>query len=172
MTHEEALLLREELRRVLRYARAAGCFVWCASPSHRAVIGARAGSQTKGGYWAIGYKRNQYYVHRLVWLFEHGEWPAAEIDHINGDPSDNRISNLRQATHQQNNHNRARNKTRTTPKGVDCQPSDMYPYRPWRARIKVGDRRITLGYFATPEEASSAYKAAAEKHFGEFARAA
>src|SRR5690554_7820021 len=46
-------------------------------------------------YRVIGLKGNLYKAHRLAWLYEYGQWPDGDIDHINQDTLDNRIDNLR-----------------------------------------------------------------------------
>jgi len=91
-------------------------------------------------------------------------WPL--VDHINRDGLDNQRHNLRQATQAQNLANRCGNLASTSPfKGV----SWCAPVRRWRARIHQGGREITLGTFASQEDAARAYDAAAIGLFGEFA---
>ena len=58
------------------------------------------------GYWDIGLDDKRFYAHQLAWLYVHGVWPKAEIDHINMDRADNRLVNLREATKAQNNFRR------------------------------------------------------------------
>jgi len=89
-----------------------------------------------------------------------------EIDHVNGDPLDNRKSNLRLCTHQQNCHNFRKYKGKSRYKGV-------YPIKgsiKWGSQLRCGDTCYTLGRFMAEEEAAHAYDTAARKHFGEFAR--
>jgi hypothetical protein len=98
----------------------------------------------------------------------YGEEPPV-VDHMDGDPTNDRLSNLRAATHVQN----ARNKraiNRTGLKGVGFR-GDGKREKPWIARIHVNGRQIALGYFRTKEEAHAAYMKAANDHFGQFARA-
>jgi hypothetical protein len=99
----------------------------------------------------------------------HGEIPKNQIDHVNGDKSDNRIENLRQATPTQNSCNvgkRARNKSGF--KGVSYEPKSKK--NPFIAQIQVGGKKVYLGCFQTAEVAHGAYvKASAELH-GTFAR--
>lgn len=85
-----------------------------------------------------------------------------EIDHINGDRTDNRKANLRLATKAQNAHNRKQHKGL---KGVQQQRAKYV------ARIKL-DKNTYLGSFDTADEAHAAYVAAANEHFGAYARAA
>ena len=105
-----------------------------------------------------------YQAHRLIWLMMTGEWPEHEVDHVNGDGADNRWLNLRAATRSQNSVNR-RYRNNTGYRGVRRLPNGNY-----RARIKTSNKRIELGTFATAEEAHEAYKRAAIKYHGPFAR--
>lgn len=89
------------------------------------------------------------------------------VDHINGDPLDNRRSNLRPATSSQNCINRARRKDNTSGyKGV----SWYSPSKKWKAQICVNRETTFLGYFDTPEEAYAAYCEAAKEKHGKYAR--
>ncbi|WP_395444039.1 HNH endonuclease signature motif containing protein [Caulobacter sp. UC70_42] len=106
-------------------------------------------------------------AHRLAWLLTHGEWPEHEIDHINGDRSDNRLVNLRPATRQQNMINRRMHKSnKLGVKGV-TQVKDRY-----RAQLWFNGEFVLNRTFATIEEASAAYQAKAQEVFGEWNRAA
>ena len=106
-------------------------------------------------------------LHRVIWALVYGEWPKIDVDHINCVRDDNRLSNLRLATRHQNLANTGVRKTNKLGiKGVHLHKApDTY-----RSIIRVRGQRIDLGLFKTPEAAGAAYKAAAEKYFGEFAR--
>jgi len=103
--------------------------------------------------------------YRVAYAMYYGTDPGAmQIDHIDGDKSNNRISNLRLATHEQNLYNQKVNSTNTSGyKGV------VQYYSRWRAYICINYKRINLGTFDTPEEAHKAYCEAADKHHGKFA---
>ena len=80
----------------------------------RAKDGKEVGYLNNLGYRQVAFEGRIYSVHRLVWTIHHGTSPDGEVDHINGDRSDNRLCNLRLATSAQNNQNRrlsSRNKT-------------------------------------------------------------
>ena len=132
-----------------------------------------AGKEAFSGCNGYGYRRGRifyqsYLAHRVIWAMWHGSWPAADIDHINLDRSDNRISNLRAATRSENNYNTGPKSNNTSGyKGVSLRKDNSK----WGAEIQVRGKRQRLGCFDTPEEAHAAYCAAAERLHGEFARA-
>jgi hypothetical protein len=165
ISRKEQILTQERLKEVVTYDPNTGVFVWKnARGSQRA--GAVAGGMTVDGHWRIKIDRNLYFAHRLAWLYAYGFFPDCEIDHKNCVASDNRLDNLRQATHSENNWNRpAYRNNRLGIKGVR-----RYSDNRFTAQIKVNGRKLNLGYFADAESASQAYQKAAEKYFGEFAR--
>jgi hypothetical protein len=116
----------------------------------RGPVGSRAGRHGRQQVHIDGVAR---YVHRLVWLYHHGTWPDGQIDHINGDKHDHRIENLRVATNAENAQNR-------NMRGVTFERRQRSSGRPWRARIMVDGKSISLGYFATEAEAMTEYQRA------------
>lgn len=98
-----------------------------------------------------------FYAHRVVWAMTTGEWPADEIDHINGEGGDNKPSNLRDVTHKQNLRNQRLRKTNTSGfNGVSFFKRDGT----WAASIGIEGRAVHLGYFPTAAEANAARLAA------------
>jgi hypothetical protein len=162
-------LTAEYLREVLDYDPETGVFRWRRAVARNTKAGQEAGVSypQKGGVMRrrIGVGYGRYLAHRLAWLYVHGEWPAGEIDHVNGDPLDNRIVNLRPATRSQQMLNRRVMNT-SGYKGV----SYWEARGKWRAQIRFNGRNKTLGYFLTVEEAAEAYLFAALEHHGDFAR--
>lgn len=130
----------------------------------RSLIGEHAGTIHPYGYRQIQILGYIYKEHRLAWLYVYGDMPE-EIDHKNGNRSDNRISNLRVVTRSQNNANSERPTGTAGLRGVTWFDRDQK----WKAQIKVGGRSKHLGYFDTVEEAHAVYLTAAEYHFGEHA---
>ena len=114
--------------------------------------------------WVLGY---QHLAHRLAWLYVHGKWPDNEIDHRNGDGTDNRLKNLRDATRGQNSTNSpAQKHSKTGLRDVHFHPKAGK----YRAQICKNLKITHLGYFETAEEAHRAYLAAAAVLHGEFVR--
>ncbi len=117
--------------------------------------------------WLVHLFGPAYLAHRLAWLYVHGEWPDCEVDHVNGNRSDNRISNLRLATPTQNRMNGARRRDNATGfRGVHFEPRR----KKYVAQLKIGTQRKYLGQFDTAEAAHAAYLEAAKEFYGDFAR--
>jgi len=159
-------LTQGRLKQLLHYDPLTGVFTR-RMPSGNAHVGDIAGWRMPINYWGINLSGRQYYAHRLAWLYVYGEWPRDQIDHINGNKTDNRIRNLREANDQQNRRNMGLPRTNTSGfKGVVWFRRDSR----WRAQIMLAKKGIHIGYFDTKEEASAAYEAKAEEIFGKFKR--
>ncbi|MBV8474518.1 MAG: HNH endonuclease [Hyphomicrobiales bacterium] len=159
----------EILRERLHYDPSNVVFTWILPPKCGSVAaGDVAGSMSKG-YRTIMLDGRNYAAHRLAWLYVTGEWPSGDVDHVNLDKADNRLSNLRVATDSQNLANRRKNSNNTSGlKGVTWNKL----CRKWLAQIVVNRKHKYLGVFDCPAAAHFAYVIAADRHFGEFARAA
>lgn len=159
----------EELRAHFSYDHCSGEIRWILPTTDHIRSGDKAGWVTDGGYLKICFKRRQYLGHRVAWAMYHGEWPVSLIDHVNGDCLDNRIVNLRLCNPEQNGANSRRRKDNVCGfKGVSFKPRHRLKFQ---ARIRSGGKQVSLGSFATPEEAHEAYRAAAVKLKGDFANA-
>jgi hypothetical protein len=152
----------ERLRELLEYDALTGVFRWRIQ-RQKHVAGSVAGTNREG-YVVIRTGGKNYYAHRLAWLYVYGTWPEMRLDHMNGDPGDNRIANLRLATHAQNMANARKRRDQKHQKGVSARPSGRF-----EARISLNGRMKSLGYFDTPEGAHAAYVVAAHERSGEFA---
>jgi hypothetical protein len=157
----------EEARQLLDYNPETGAFTWRVGRTGTARAGTQAGWATNRGYIAVKVKNRQYSAHRLAWLMAYGVWPQEFIDHIDGNPTNNRLDNLREASHTENSRNR-RIQSRNTSgfKGVYWNKAA----RKWHAQIHTDGRNKHLGLFVTAEEAYAAYCTAAKELHGEFAR--
>jgi hypothetical protein len=172
------MMLQADQARVkeyLAYDETSGLFTWKKEPGGRVTkVGAIAGGLNNhgGGYWVIGLDGRRFLAHRLAWLYVHGEMPPAELDHINGNRTDNRIANLRIATRAENQHNSRTRKSVAGLKGAHLHKRRLTLRHPWSSHIRKDGKRFCLGYFATAEEAHAAYVKAATELHGEFARTA
>lgn len=155
--------MKDAIRLALSYDPLTGDFEWISGQRR----GLRAGSIWGDGYRYIQLERRPLLAHRIAWLLHHGDWPNAQIDHLDGDRSNNRIANLREASTSQNGMNRDRQRNnRCGHKGVYLhKQSGLY-----HARITSSGMVRSLGYFKTPEEAAAAYAASAPSVHGDFAR--
>ncbi len=100
----------ERVKEILSYDPATGLFKWIKTLSNRAQAGNVAGCYRKDGYLVIRFDGKLYLGHRLAWLLVTGNWPKQEIDHKDGNPSNNKWGNLREATHSENITNQAAHK--------------------------------------------------------------
>lgn len=154
------------LLRDLQYRRATGDFVWTVTKGRKRA-GEVAGSPDRLGYRLIRIDGRLYLGHHLVWLAEHGRIPR-EIDHIDGNPSNNRIENLRECTRAENQRNVRRHRDNTSGyKGVYEQSRGKAR---WFAKVMQNGKQRHLGTFSTREEAARAYDAAACEIYGRFAK--
>lgn len=148
------------LREVLLYDPESGKFFW-RSRKGRCRAGQEAGQERRNGYKSIRVDGVLYLAHRLAWLYQTGNWPTEQIDHINLQKGDNRWENLREATRSQNLAN-SRPRAKSGIKGVIWLKRE----KKWQAHL-CGK---SLGYFDDPAKAGDAYAVAAKRAFGEFAR--
>lgn len=125
--------------------------------------GSAAGSSTK--YSKVYVDKEHIYVHKAVWSIHHGYIPDETIDHIDTNPTNNKICNLRIATRSQQQHNTGIRQTNTTGvKGVSlCKLTGMY-----RAEVKLDHKRVFDKRFNTIEEAKEALVLVRQKFHGNF----
>lgn len=145
------VLTIEMLREALEYDPATGVFRWKFSKRSKTgrpdiVAGNVAGNMEPHGYLTIRLLRRKFYAHRLAWMYVTGRMPKEQIDHRNGARSDNRFSNLREATRHQNMYNRPA-------RGCSFDKSR----NKWQVKISVDDKTKHFGRFDTEEEARRAY---------------
>lgn len=92
-------------------------------------------------------------AHRVAWLLHYGDWPHDQIDHINRNKSDNRISNLRVVSNHQNCRNQAKRKENTSGwNGVSFNKN----LRKWHAKYRMFDVDYHVGFFQCPTSAGIA----------------
>lgn len=158
----------EYLRQRLRYEPETGKLFWLdyeeMPQQWRSVW---FGKEAFTSYQSEGYRKGKidgvsYLAHRVAYALYHAEWPFAQIDHINGIRTDNRIVNLRVVTSQENQHNMTMRSDNTSGiTGVTWHKRD----RKWAAHIRLSGKKKHLGFFKTIEEAAIA-RAEASRLYG------
>ena len=169
-------LTAEYVRSILDYDEISGCLTWrertpdmfdCQNPErvcevyNRDFAGKVAGT-LNGGYLNVYIAGKKYRAHRIIWLIVHGNWPANQIDHINGSGIDNRLVNLRDVSNKINSWN------------VDVSKHTGVVWdkekQKWKARIRHEGKRINLGRYKDREAAITAYHECLYSLRGEFVR--
>ena len=120
-------------------------------------------SRDNKNYIIAGVDRKYYKLHRLIWKLYYGEDPKYFIDHINGDSSDNKISNLRDIDNTYNQRNHTKLSVKNTSGYIGVSPHQGK----WRACIKKDNKTISIGIYDTPEEAAYAKELKMLEFYGE-----
>ncbi len=152
-----SILSQDRLIELLRYEPETGHFYWLRKTTSNISTNKPAGCKMKTGYLCIRVCNELHYCHRLAWLYMTGEWPSEQIDHINGNKSDNRFSNLRSVTQNQNCQLKhvASGRSKTGFAGVTVNERS--------GKFNARHKNKWLGTFKTPEEAHKAYVAYRDK---------
>lgn len=159
------------LRSLLRYDPDTGKLFWLrrdqeAESKWKAWNAKFAGKEALYGLNDMGYRqgsvlRHRYLAHRVIWVMVHGKWPDGEIDHINGDRSDNRLDNLREVTRSENSKNLKRPKNNKSGiVGVHWHKQTGT----WKAVIYSSNKQFCLGYFKRKADAAKARADAESRH--------
>ena len=156
------ILTQKELKKLLEYNERTGLFTRRTHVKRGKPVGSTLGTPSHGRF-VIRVNGINYFSHRLAWLYVYGEWPKGEIDHINHNPSDNRIFNLRVVTRSGNMRNHSlRCDSTSGVNGVSWRKNR----NKWRAYIRVekGQRQKSLGYYTDKFEAICARMSANNKY--------
>lgn len=174
------------LRQLLRYEPETGKLWWkergaewfsssTGRPAEHACIAWNARYANKPAFTAVninGYLNGTFFnrtylAHRLIWAIVYGQWPRDQIDHRDGDRTNNRIQNLREATMSENARNHSIRKDNTSgAKGVFWARRE----EKWAAQITTNGKHKFLGHFASKDEAIKAYASASLEFHGDFGR--
>jgi len=156
------MITQDQLKHVLMYDPLTGLFTWAHSSSFFEQ-GAVAGyTDKRRGYVSISIHKKRYYAHRLAILYMAGYMPENSVDHIDRDRSNNRYSNLREASHQCQMRNcKPQRNNSSGVKGVSWHKRG----EKWQAHINLDHKMRSLGLFADLLDAAYA-RLAAEQCLG------
>lgn len=144
---------KEQLQELLLYDPITGVFINLTTRSHNAKAGMVAGAKQLTGHYAVQLNGKKYLLHRLAWLYMTGDWPVYGIDHIDGDPSNNKFENLRDIPQQYNAQNIKRAQKHSK-KGILGVSENHHNFM---ARIKLNGVSTYIGTYKTPGLAHQAY---------------
>lgn len=159
----------EDLRQLLSYNPETGELVWLtrdeswfkkaadAKGWNKKYAGTKAFQTLHYGYLHGHIFKKHYFAHRVAWAIHYGSWPTGQIDHVNGLRSDNRIANLRDVSHSDNQKNaKLRHDNKAGMPGIDWKKH----VSSWRVRVSREGKRHLVGYFKNLDEAVAARKMA------------
>ena len=151
------MLDQATLKELLHYDPETGVFTWKVDSGRwgRIKAGTEAGNlRRRDGYRQIKLKEGNFLAHRLAFLYMTGDWPEQHVDHIDGNPLNNRWCNLRDVDRNANMQNLKRAQSNNKSSGLlgvsSCRSK-------WQAHITVNSEYKHLGTYDTPEEAHDAY---------------
>ena len=157
------MLTLERVREYLRYEPIEGKLYWRKSKG-AARVGKEAGcicQEPTLKYRCIRIDGKLYRAHRLIWFLASGMWPKKDMDHWDGNGLNNRLSNLREVTSQENHRNQRMHVRNTSGVTGVCWNKST---RKWHTKIKVAGRDIWLGYFNKLQDAAAAREKANVKY--------
>jgi hypothetical protein len=161
MAAKDFTLLEINLHEIFEYKD--GHLFWKISKS--GITKKQAGGFNSYGYAKVCFNKKIYFTHRIIFLMHHGFLPKV-VDHIDGNKSNNLITNLRAADHSKNVLNAKKNILNTSgEKNVHWSKRS----KKWFARVTINKKRKYVGYFDDLEDAKVAIIQARNKHYGEFA---
>lgn len=153
-------LTHQELISVISYDPVSGVFFKLGAAGDGAQQ-RPTGHKNVRGYMCVYVAGRSYAAHRLAFFYMQKEWPPHDVDHINGDRTDNRFSNLRQVTRKQNKENMTVTWAASCVRGVTwCKKR-----KAWKAQVKHNQRHYNIGYFSELEAAAEAAKAGRDRLF-------
>lgn len=168
----------EYLRSIIDYDPCTGVLTWRARPRElfttsrsykiwNARFCGRQAGYSSNGYIQVRIGKSIHLAHRVAWAYMTGAWPEKQLDHIDGDKSNNMFANLREATNSENGYNRERYSNNTSGvKGV-CWDKSVSK---WKAQIKAENACVYSKYFDDIDSASKAIVEERRKFHGQFAR--
>jgi len=158
------MITREKIIQLFDYKD--GNLYWKKSTNNRVENGQIAGCILPLGYKTIGIDGKNYLMHRLIFLMFYGYMPK-KIDHIDGNPTNNKLENLREANDAENSYNAKLRKDNTS----GCKGVIWHKWaKKWRVIVKAKRKVIYSGYFDNLELADFVAQEARHKFHGDFAK--
>jgi len=158
------ILSQDNLHEIFEYR--AGELYWKTKIGKKIKIGQKAGHFGNLGYFRVSVNKKRYLVHRLIFLMHHGYLPKI-IDHIDGNPANNCIKNLRETTNSENLYNsKIRKNNLANVKGVYWHK----PTKKWTVRLSVNGKSTYFGLFDDIKLAENVAVEARNKYHGIYAR--
>lgn len=158
-------LTQEYLKQVFDYDPVSGILSYAKNMRPRGKIGQEAGWVNARGYRRVNLHGKEYAAHVLIWFWMTGSFPPQDIDHIDGNRSNNIWLNLRLASRSQNLRNQGKKTNNTSGfKGVTSRGNSH------SVRFRVDGQVIHIGSYSTAEEAAAVYDREVVKHQGCFAK--
>jgi hypothetical protein len=157
------MITKEFLHEIFDYKN--GFLYWKVKFSRKINIGQKAGCDKGNGYFKTVINEKNYFNHRLIFLYHYGYMPKI-VDHINKNPADNKIENLREASLTENQYNRKLNKNNTS--GI----KNVYWHnqaKKWNVRLIVNKKIKSFGLYDNLELARLVSEEARNKYHGKFA---
>ena len=142
----------KEVLATFDYNPETGIFRWKKRNAQRVKIGSIAGFQMSTGYRGVSLRNMQFLAHRMAWFYMTGRWPRHQIDHIDRVRTNNRFSNLREATMRDQLGNASMRKNNTSGiRGVSRKRNK------WQAQLAYRGTYYSLGSFSSKTQAKSVY---------------
>lgn len=150
-------LTQERLKELVSYDPETGIFTWRVNRrGTKSKAGDTAGGANGHGYLALRIDYKLYLCHRLAWLYVKDIFPAKGLDHIDGNGTNNRITNLREATQRENLENQRRARSDNKSSGLLGVTWDRQKKK-WLAQIQTNGKHKYLGRYFKAEEAHAEY---------------
>jgi hypothetical protein len=153
------------LQKIFKYEPNTGVLTHAVNTPPRGKLGTEVGWINGHGYRRISIKGREYPAHKVIWMWMTGTYPLNDIDHIDGDRSNNSWTNLRLSTRSQNLMNQGRKPNNKSGfKGVTSRGGSH------SAQFRIGGKIVRIGSFSTAREAAEAYDREVVKYQGQFAK--
>lgn len=158
------MITQERLKQLLHYDPVTGVFTRIQS-NRSDRLNQQTGSRNTNGHIQIRIDGKLYVAHRLAWLYVNGQFPINQLDHIDGDKTNNKFGNLRTATNKQNQENVPIQVNNTSGHRGVCFEKTRRGSKKFGAYVGHNGKQIRVGLFATVDEAAIAARIARDQLF-------